>query len=208
MSDESLRYGEDVDLVWRLHDAGWSVRYEPAAVVTHAEPGRWQQLTRRRFAYGSAAGPLARRHPERLAPVRLHPRPVAVLALASARRPWKAAGAMTVHIALTARSLRTVDVPVDVAAMLALRGVVDTTRAVGRAATILAPGLLMAGLCRRLTRPAALGLLLVEPLLSWAQVRPELDPLRWTALAIADDVAYGAGVGRRGPKQDATAVAA
>jgi len=25
--DETLRYGEDVDLVWRLHDRGWLVRY-------------------------------------------------------------------------------------------------------------------------------------------------------------------------------------
>ncbi len=28
--DEALHLGEDVDLVWRLHDAGWQVRYGPA----------------------------------------------------------------------------------------------------------------------------------------------------------------------------------
>ena len=28
--DPALRYGEDVDLIWRLHDAGWRVRYEPS----------------------------------------------------------------------------------------------------------------------------------------------------------------------------------
>jgi GT2 family glycosyltransferase len=28
-------YAEDVDLCWRLHDAGWGVRYEPAARVLH-----------------------------------------------------------------------------------------------------------------------------------------------------------------------------
>ncbi len=31
--DPELRLGEDVDLVWRLHAAGWRIRYEPAAVV-------------------------------------------------------------------------------------------------------------------------------------------------------------------------------
>jgi N-acetylglucosaminyl-diphospho-decaprenol L-rhamnosyltransferase len=30
-------YVEDVDLCWRLHRAGWAVRYEPAASVTHLQ---------------------------------------------------------------------------------------------------------------------------------------------------------------------------
>ncbi len=33
--DEALRLGEDVDLVWRLDQAGWRCRYEPSAVVWH-----------------------------------------------------------------------------------------------------------------------------------------------------------------------------
>ncbi|HET6503175.1 MAG TPA: mycofactocin biosynthesis glycosyltransferase MftF [Amycolatopsis sp.] len=34
--DEELRFGEDVDLVWRLVSAGGSVRYEPRSEVVHA----------------------------------------------------------------------------------------------------------------------------------------------------------------------------
>jgi N-acetylglucosaminyl-diphospho-decaprenol L-rhamnosyltransferase len=30
-------YSEDLDLCWRLHRAGWSVRFEPAAVVRHVQ---------------------------------------------------------------------------------------------------------------------------------------------------------------------------
>ena len=60
--DESLRYGEDVDLCWRLNAAGWSVRYDPRVVVTHVEPTGLPALSRR-FHYGTSAGPLARRHP-------------------------------------------------------------------------------------------------------------------------------------------------
>lgn len=38
--DESFfMYVEDVDLCWRLHAAGWRVRYEPAARVVHAIGG-------------------------------------------------------------------------------------------------------------------------------------------------------------------------
>ena len=57
--DPALQYGEDVDLVWRLHDAGWAVHYDPRTVVGHAEPGRWVPWLRRRHAYGTSAAPLA-----------------------------------------------------------------------------------------------------------------------------------------------------
>ena len=61
--DESLRYGEDVDLCWRLHAAGWAVRYDPRVAVRHVEPESWTAELARRFRYGTSAGPLARRHP-------------------------------------------------------------------------------------------------------------------------------------------------
>lgn len=57
-----MRVGEDVDLIWRLHRAGWRVRYEPAATVTHpARPtlGAW---LRQRFTYGTSAAALHERH--------------------------------------------------------------------------------------------------------------------------------------------------
>jgi mycofactocin system glycosyltransferase len=56
--DESLRYGEDVDMVWRFVDRGWSVRYDPEVVVEHPGANRLA----RRFAYGTSVGPLSQRH--------------------------------------------------------------------------------------------------------------------------------------------------
>ncbi len=192
--DPALRYGEDVDLIWRIHDRGWRVRYEPAATVRHAEPGHLTRLLARRYRYGTSAGPLARRHPDRLAPLRLHPRPAAIVALGLAGRPRTAAVMTGVHVALTARALGKLDVPPGAAAGLALAGIGDTGVAISRAMTMLTPGLLAAGLIHRRTAPAAAALLLAEPARSWARSRRTLDPLRWSALAIADDVAYGAGV--------------
>ena len=44
--DESLRTGEDVDLVWRLCAAGQQCRYEPSAVVQHKPRGSLPELLR------------------------------------------------------------------------------------------------------------------------------------------------------------------
>jgi mycofactocin glycosyltransferase len=37
-------------------------------------------------------------------------------------------------------------------------------------------------------------LVLIPPTVEWWRRRPGLDPLRWAAASIADDVAYGVGV--------------
>ena len=60
--EEQLRYGEDVDLVWRLTAAGWAVRYDPAVVARHAAPTTLSSRLARRYRYGTSAGPLTRRH--------------------------------------------------------------------------------------------------------------------------------------------------
>jgi mycofactocin system glycosyltransferase len=59
--DESLRYGEDVDLVWRLAKT-WSVRYDPSVVAHHRPPATSSARLVRQYRYGTSAGPLARRH--------------------------------------------------------------------------------------------------------------------------------------------------
>lgn len=68
--DRSLRVGEDVDLVWRLVDGGWTVRYEPTSVVQHPARPTAVGWLRQRFDYGSSAAGLAARHPDDVAPLR------------------------------------------------------------------------------------------------------------------------------------------
>jgi mycofactocin system glycosyltransferase len=85
--DTSLRFGEDVDLVWRLDDAGWRCRYEPSVEVFHDPRPSWSGWFRQRVGYGSSAAPLARRHPGALAPIRMSGWSVAAWALAALGRP-------------------------------------------------------------------------------------------------------------------------
>src|SRR6202042_198602 len=94
--DESLRYGEDVDLVWRLIEAGWRVRYDPGVRVGHAEPPSRPELLRRRFQHGRSAAPLPRRHPGAVAPLVLQPWPTITMAALLGRRPATAAAAFVV----------------------------------------------------------------------------------------------------------------
>ncbi len=193
--DERLRGGEDVDLVWRLADAGWDVRYEPAAIVRHEGPrtiGEW--LARRTF-YGTTAAPLSQRHPEAMAPLHTSIWTASVWGLLAARRPLLAAGALAGSVAVLARRLNgMVDQPVQTATRIAGGGTVrSTVPALGGLSRAWSPGLLMALVPRRTRRAAAVALL--AP--AWADWRDNsggLDPLTFAALHVADDVAYGVGV--------------
>jgi mycofactocin system glycosyltransferase len=192
--DATLRYGEDVDLVWRLHDAGWRVRYEPGVVVGHREPRCWRTLVGRRFHYGTSSAPLAARHPGRLAPFIVHPWSLAVVVSALAGRPRAAAAILAGQSLLLARKLGPLRVPARYLAAQPLRGAEQTAVSAGRTATMLAlPALIAAGCTRRGRRPA-LALVIGPPLVEWRERRPRLDPIRWVALSVADDIAYGAGV--------------
>lgn len=61
--DESLRFGEDLDLAWRLAALGRPLVYEPGATVWHDHRPGLRDHLRNRYRYGTASGPLARRHP-------------------------------------------------------------------------------------------------------------------------------------------------
>jgi mycofactocin system glycosyltransferase len=194
--DPTLQCGEDVDFVWRLHDAGWRIRYVPHVRVEHEEPPTWRGLLGRRFRYGRSAAPLACRHPGRLAHLVLSPWPAAAAGLALAGRPRAAAAVTAAHALVLSRRLRGVGVAPSRACAYAASAAGGTLVGVGHAATMFAAPALLAAVVPRKTRLAALVLLAAGPLKEWARTPPRLDPVRWTAACIADDVAYGTGVWR------------
>ena len=85
--DRALRFGEDVDPVWRLVEAGWRFRYEPAIVgAPHAAGVRGRRSSRQRGV--TARRPRrSRRHPGALAPVRTSPWTLGVWGLVAAGQP-------------------------------------------------------------------------------------------------------------------------
>jgi mycofactocin glycosyltransferase len=193
--DAGLRGGEDVDLVWRLGAAGWDVRYVPASIVGHDGQATLGSFLARQAFYGTTAAPLARRHPGALAPIHVSAWSLAVWALALARRPVLALATMAASVTVLAHRLGgLVRDPVAVATRVAGGG---TARAALPSLAGLARAwspALVCGLAFRRTRRTSALALLVPALGDWAANREALDPLRFAALHVADDAAYGAGV--------------
>ena len=102
---EDLRFGEDVDLVWRLVAAGHRVRYDPRSVVVHEPRATLAGWARQRFDYGSSSGPLAVRHPGALTPLAVSGWSVAAWGLVAARRPVAGVAVAAGTTALLARKL-------------------------------------------------------------------------------------------------------
>jgi len=202
--DESLRYGEDVDLVWRLHGAGWRVRYEPAASATHPARPDVAAWARQRACYGGSAAALAARHGAAVSPAAVSPRSAAAWLLAAAGRPVEGLCVAAVSSAALARRVgrdrETAAELVRLAAWGHLHAGAALATAVRRAwlppAAAAVAAVRRAG-GRRAARAstAALGACLaVPPLVDWAARRPRLDPLSWVAWFLADDLAYQAGL--------------
>ncbi len=193
--DAALRGGEDVDLVWRLDEAGWDVRYVPSSAVAHEGPPTLLAFLTRRAFYGTTAAPLARRHGQALAPVHVSGWSLAVWGLVLARRPVLALAALAASVAILARRLRgLVRDPVNVAAHIAGGGTVRAALpALGSLARAWSPALVL-GLAFRRTRVISALALLIPALRDWAVDRQALDPARSVALHVADDVAYGTGI--------------
>jgi len=197
--DPALRYGEDVDVIWRLHAACWRIRYEPSVQVPHESPATWPGLLARRFRYGTSAAALARRHPANLAPLVLQPWPTATVCAALARRPAAAAAGLIAAWLDIAGTVRRAGVPTDGAPGAALTAVKQTWLGIGRYASQFAAPAVVAALAapgrKRVGRRAAAASLLVAPAVAaYVERRPHLDPVRFALAHIADDVCYGAGV--------------
>ncbi|GAA2065508.1 mycofactocin biosynthesis glycosyltransferase MftF [Williamsia deligens] len=203
--DERLHVAEDVDLSWRLHAAGWTVRYDPIATVAHDHrTALGAALGRRRF-YGTGAALLSDRHPGVAAPLVMTV-PTALAALAALTRSRWGAGVILAMIAVVASRLyRRVEAVPDAATVAARL----TAEAVGFGFLQFAAALcrhywpvsaLLALISTRF-RSVLLAVALVDGVAEWVRaevVNPDpVEPLgvaRFVIFHRLDDLAYGAGL--------------
>ena len=195
--DAALVWGEDVDFVWRLADAGHVVRYEPAAVAWHRPRPNWLAWFEQRRRYGASAPELFRRHGRAAAPARCSPWSLGVWGAAAAGHPLIAAGVAVTSSAALARKLRSRSMPgwgrlaMELTARSHLRAGTGLARALLRAWWPLAAvGL---GLGPRARRALAVAVV-VPALADWARSPKPAGPITAVGLRLADDLAYGLGL--------------
>jgi mycofactocin system glycosyltransferase len=191
--DETMRSGEDVDMVWRLLEAGHRCRYEPATTVRHRPRSSFSAWARQRMTYGRSAAVLDRQHPGAVAPLRISGWSAAVWTLMMFRKPVAAVAVAVGTTVALRRKLH--DLPAEESVRLAGLGHLYAGRQVAEAITrTWWPLALVAGVLWRRSRPILLAAATVPPLLDWLGGERPQDPLRYVALRLADDVAYGTGV--------------
>jgi mycofactocin system glycosyltransferase len=194
--DADMHVAEDVDLVLRLHAAGWRLRYEPAARVAHDHRTTLRAWWLRKAFYGTGAAPLALRHPGAVPPMVLSPTAAAMSVLLLLGRPFAALGVGAVAAQRLSRKLTRLRRPRTTAARLiglaAVGAAAQTADAVTRHYWPLA---VLAALVSRRARRTVAAVAIGSALVDWYRAGPERPPLPAFLLARRlDDLAYGAGL--------------
>jgi mycofactocin system glycosyltransferase len=196
--DDLMRVGEDVDLVWRTADAGRRSWYAgDDGWVTHPVRPDVGAALRQRIAYGSSAAALDLRHPGAVAPLTVSGWSVVVWASVASGHPLVGLAVAGGNTWAMSRKVGFLTHPELEAARLVGRGHLGAGELVARA--LIRPWFpltIAAALTSRRARRIAVAAAIVPPLLEWTRRRPRLDPLRWTACSLADDLAYSVGVWR------------
>ena len=193
--EETMRMGEDVDLVWRLVGRGGTVRYAPTTSVAHTSRPSALAWLCQRYAYGTSAAALARRHGSAVAPLAISPWTALAWGLAGAGAPLAGLAVAGGSTALLAPKLEHLEHPWQESAHLAGLGHLYGGRVIADALRRpWWPFAAVAALFSRRARIAVAVAAMAPPLLEWWQQRPPLDPIRWIGLRLVDDIAYGTGV--------------
>ncbi|MFP1628532.1 mycofactocin biosynthesis glycosyltransferase MftF [Streptomyces sp. 5K101] len=193
-----MRVGEDVDLTMRLHEAGWRLRYVPAARVAHRHRTHLYGWLSQRAGYGTAAADLALRHPGQVPPLYAAPWSLTACALLLRGRPVPAAAALAATGAAAVRVARRMpdaDNPAKAGALLSLAALYGTAEQLLRCATRHHwPVTLAVAVTSRRARYVLAAAALAEGLADHHRSGSSLGPLTHTAIRRLDDLAYGWGV--------------
>ena len=193
--DETLQVGEDVDALWRMDAAGWRCRYQPTAVCTHLPRSTVSDFVAQRMSYGTSAAALAKRHDGALAPVRVSGYSAGMWALVALGYPIVGALVGAGTIAALARKLRDVPNAVEESVRLAGLGNLHAGRTIASAITrVWWPISVVLALFSKRMRWVFIASAVLPSMYEWWKNRPKLDPIRFTALRVLDDAAYGVGV--------------
>jgi mycofactocin glycosyltransferase len=203
--DETLRSGEDVDLCWRLVEAGARLRYEPIAQVGHDHRTQLRDWIVRKAFYGGSAAPLSVRHPDKIAPLMISGWALAAWILMAIGSSFSYLASLLVA-GLTgrriAKTLQGADTQFSDVVAVAARGL--WSAAMQLASAICRhywPVALLAAVLFRPCRRVVLIAAVLDGVVDWASRRRSVDEdakpiglLTYLVLKRVDDLAYGLGL--------------
>lgn len=204
--DETLTSGEDVDLCWRLNEAGARLRYEPIALVAHDHRVELRKWFARKSFYGGSAAPLSIRHPGKTAPLVISGWTLVVWLLIALGSRLGYLGSVAVAVFTgrrIARSLSSVQTEPMEVAVVAAHGL--WSAALQLASAICRhywPVTLLAAVCSRRCRQVVLVAAVLDGLFDWAtrghsgvdDDTKRVGVLTFLLLKRLDDIAYGLGL--------------
>jgi len=192
--DDSIRMGEDVDLVWRLIDNGIACRYVPSIECPHRTRQSMRKMLKQRYDYGTSAALLDTRHPHAASPFRAH----ALLTLTAATvlmgYIYFAVLLLVPTVAYFAVSLRSTSIPIRTRTQLAWKALISTTQLLARAIMrawwplFFVASFVSLRLGAMLTFSA-----FVPPIVGLMRHKPG-HPIRYLIMRILEGMAYGTGV--------------
>ncbi len=193
-----MRVAEDVDLVWRLVESGWGVRYEPAVEARHEHRRTLVDWLSRKAFYGTGADDLAARHGATVAPAVYTPWTLALVGALLAQRRWSLpvafGAAIVAAVRIRSRLRPTPDrerIALQLTGMGALAAIAQTAELLVRHWW---PVAALASLVSRRVRRAVLIAALADAVYEHRRTDTGLDLARFALARRLDDLAYGAGV--------------
>ncbi|MHA0285799.1 mycofactocin biosynthesis glycosyltransferase MftF [Mycobacterium sp. C3-094] len=204
--DETLTSGEDVDLCWRLNEAGARLRYEPIALVAHDHRVELRKWFARKSFYGGSAAPLSIRHPGKTAPLVISGWTLVVWLLVALGSRLGYLGSIAVAVFTgrrLARSLASVRTEPMEVAVVAAHGL--WAAALQLASAICRhywPVALVAAVCSRRCRQVVLVAAVLDGVFDWAtrghsgvdDDTKRVGIITFLLLKRLDDIAYGLGL--------------
>jgi cellulose synthase/poly-beta-1,6-N-acetylglucosamine synthase-like glycosyltransferase len=192
--DDSMRIGEDVDLIWRLIENGIDCRYMPSIECPHRPRSSMRKMLKQRYDYGTSAALLDKRHPRAASPLRAHALLLTAATTVLMGYIYFALILVLPTVAYFVVSLRSTSIPIGTRSRLAWKGLTSTTRLLARA--IMRAWLPLFFLASFVSpRPGVMITFsaLVPPIVGILRKKPS-HPVRYFIMRILEDLAYGTGV--------------
>ena len=192
--DDSIRVGEDVDLIWRLIENGIDCRYVPSIERPHRPRSSMRKMLKQRYDYGTSAALLDKRHPRAASPLRAHALLLTMATTVLMGYIYSAIIFVVPTMAYFVASLRTTTIPMRTRLQLALKAIFSTTRLLARAIMrAWWPLFFLASFVSLRIGAMFTFSAFVPPLVGLMRNKPN-HPVRYFIVRILEDVAYGTGV--------------